>query len=333
MNLKTIINKGIKKTPGLKQLNEHHKFNSQFSYDKRFFRKNYSHSKENKEKLGYNMLLISHSLEKGMSNKNPRRFGGKKTTELIKMLSRYSLYSDYENDFAFINAINILRGYASFYEKMGWQESDEYKTVINNLREYKNIKQMDVGSHTIFKKDFIIDATIDYRQFLFSRHSVREFLPKKITDSDMEKAVEIAALSPSACNRQMCKVYYVNDKTKANKLIQLAQGFGGFEKDTINLLVVTFNINANYMIGERNQGWFNAGLFSMNLANALHSIGIGSCFCQFGNTVKEEETVKRILNIPSGERIAVFIAAGYYCDKMAIPYSPRKSLNDIYKKI
>lgn len=98
------------------------------------------------------------------------------------------------------------------------------------------------------------------------------------------------------------------------------------------MLVVAFVVNANYFIGERNQGWLNAGLFSMNLVNALHSQGIGSCFCQFGNSTKQEEQLKKLLGIPASERIAVILSAGYYCDKSIIPYSPRKKIGDVYRE-
>lgn len=200
------------------------------------------------------------------------------------------------------------------------------------LKNYSKTKKMNVGSFVLAKKDFEKDATIDYSRFLASRHSVREFSTKRLDEKDLKKAIETAILSPSACNRQMIKVYYVSDSIKSKKVIDAAQGFGGFEKDTINTLVVTFDINANYFIGERNQGWFNAGLFSMNLVNALHSQGIGSCFCQFGNSTKQEEKLKKLLDIPNSERIAVIIATGYYCDRCAIPYSPRKSIDDVYRK-
>ena len=71
----------------------------------------------------------------------------------------------------------------------------------------------------------------------------------------------------------------------------------------------------------------------MNFVNALHSLGIGSCFVQFGNSTKEEEKVKKIINIPKNERIAVFLATGYYNDKNLITASPRKNIKDIYKVV
>ncbi len=327
-----MIKKIIKRIPGAREVRDLVRSITEFSYDIRFFLKNYSHSKETKNKIGYNILLISHSLEKGMSNKKPRRFGAAKADELMRLIRKYEAYGDYENDFDFVNAINVLRNYAKFYEEKKWTDSEEHEKVSEFLKGYSDVAKMNVGSFVLEKKDFEKDATIDYRKFLASRHSVREFSTKKLDEKDLKKAIETAILSPSACNRQMIKVYYVSDSEKAKKVVSVAQGFGGFEKDTINTIVITFDVNANYFIGERNQGWFNAGLFSMNLVNALHSQGIGSCFCQFGNSTKQEEQLKKLLDIPASERIAVILSAGYYCDKSIIPYSPRKKIEDVYRK-
>ncbi len=327
-----MIKQIVKKIPLVKPIITKIKFNREYLYDKNFFKKNYSHSSPTKAKIGYNMLLISHSLEKGMSNKNPRHFGVAKVDELIKLIHDYESYGNYENDFDFVNAINVLRNYARFYETKKWTDTKEYKKVSDFLKNYSKIKKMNVGSFVLAKKDFEKDATIDYSRFLASRHSVREFSTKRLDEKDLEKAIETAILSPSACNRQMCKVYYISDYEKAKKVMNTAQGFGGFEKGTINMLIVTFDVNACYFIGERNQGWLNAGLFSMNLVNALHSQGIGSCFCQYGSTTREEEELKKLLDISSSERVAVVISVGYYCDRCIVPYSPRKSIDDIYRK-
>lgn len=330
--MKKSIKRKIISLPFIKAIITKLNINREYSYDQKFFTKNYSHSAPTKAKIGYNMLLISHSLEKGMSNKNPRHFGAAKVDELMKLIRDYESYGDYENDFDFVNAINVLRNYAIFYEAKKWTDADEYLKVSAFLKDYAKIEKMNVGGFILEKKDFENDSAIDYRKFLASRHSVREYSTKKLDEKDLKKAIETAILSPSACNRQMIKVYYISDPAKAKKVVNVAQGFGGFEKDTINTIIITFDMNANYFIGERNQGWFNAGLYSMNLVNALHSQGIGSCFCQFGNSAKDEEMLKKLLDIPASERIAVILSAGYYCDKSIIPFSPRKMIEDVYRK-
>ena len=326
------IRDAINKIPGANKAYQNIMLRKEYAYDRKFFYKNYSRSSESKNKIGYNCLLICHALEKGMSNKNPRRFGRAKIEDLIKLLEKYESYNDYKEDFAYVNSVSALREYAAFYEKKNWTDADEYSYVKQFLESRKGIKNVDTGSYVLKKIDFEKDSKINYKKFLASRHSIREFASRRIGGGDIKRAIEAAILSPSACNRQMCKVYYSTDKKIVEKIIKIGQGFSAFNKETINPLVVTFDINANSFVGERNQGWFNAGLFSMNLVNALHSQGIGSCFIQFGNKSFEEEELKKILNIPPSERVAVIIAAGYYCDENTVLRSPRKSIEDIYRE-
>ena len=319
--------------PGAKAIRKKLLFRSEFKYDKSFFKNNYSHSSSTSRKTGYNMLLIAHSLEKGMSNQKPRRFGVEKTADLMSLIKKYELEGGDRESFEYVNAVNTLRSYANFYKENNWEHCGELDKVEAFLRDYKNTPKMNAGRTTIKKSDFEKDASIDYKKFLASRHSVREYSPKIVSEKDIRAAIDAAILSPSACNRQMCKAYYIVDPEKRKKIIAMGQGFSGFNKSTINPIVITFDVNANYFIGERNQGWLNAGLFSMNLVNALHSRGIGSCFCQFGNTTTDERKIKSMLNIPDSERIAVIISCGYYCDESIITHSPRRKVNDTYRRV
>ena len=52
-------------------------------------------------------------------------------------------------------------------------------------------------------------------------------------------------------------------------------------------------------------------MFSTNFVNALHSLGIGTCFIQFANSSNEVEKLKELNEIPSKERISVILYAGY----------------------
>lgn len=323
------IKKLVKKIPGTITIIEYMKFKKEFIHDFNFFRKNYSYSKKTLNKSKYNILLIVHSLEKGMCNKKPRYFGKEKINELIKLLSE----SDDNNDYSIIMGINVLRSYCRFYEEHNWTDKEEYIKSLNFIKKYRNIKKINVGEFEIKKEDIIKNANIDYNKFLASRHSVRNFKNILLKKEDIDKALDAARKTPSACNRQMIKVYNITNKNAKEYVIKKGQGFSGFELDGINLFIITFDVNANYFIGERNQGWFNAGLFSMNFVNALHSLGIGTCFIQFGNSFKEEQEIKNTLKINESERIAVIVSAGYYDDISLIPYSTRKEIQDIYKEI
>ena len=113
-------------------------------------------------------------------------------------------------------------------------------------------------------------------------------------------------------------------------VINYSLGKGGLYLKGVNTFIITFDINRLKGKGERNQGYFNAGLFSNNFVNALHSLGIGTCFIQFANSVSDEEKLKNLNEIPSNERIAVILYAGYYDEKSIFCVSPRKDFEEIF---
>lgn len=326
-----MIKKIIKRIPGFKCISNIRK-NYDYNKDKRFFLKHYMYSKPiTKEKLEYDMLFEIHKLEKGFAvTKNQRPFGIDKVKRIIRDIEEYEKYS-FDDSFAYNLAYSSLSEYANFYEKKEWTAREEYNIVKEFLKN-KKYKHIDVGAFDHKKKDFIKNATIDYDKFISSRRSVRNYSNKKLQKNDIEKAINMAIKTPTACNRQMCKIYYINTKENKKVIEKYAQGLGLFDLTNANYFVITFDISANYFVGERNQGWFNSGLVTMNFVNALHSLGIGSCCIQFGNSFKQEKEVKKLLSIPENERIAVIVTAGYYDEISKIPYSSRKPIEEIYRE-
>ena len=142
----------------------------------------------------------------------------------------------------------------------------------------------------------------------------------------------MAKYTASACNRQYIKVHYYPTGQMRENVIKYAFGKGGFYLEGVNTFIITIDVNGLSGNGERNQGYYNAGLFSTNFVNALHSLGIGTCFIQFSNSVNEEVKLKELNQIPSNERIAVILFAGYYDDKSIFAVSPRKDTNDYLKE-
>ena len=113
-------------------------------------------------------------------------------------------------------------------------------------------------------------------------------------------------------------------------IIHFSIGKGGIDLKGVNTFLITFDVNGLCYYGERNQGYFNAGLFSTNLINSFHSLGIGTCFIQFSNSVEDEDKLKNLNNIPYNERIAVILYAGYYDEKSIFCVSPRKDVEEYF---
>ena len=247
------------------------------------------------------------------------------------LLNKELKYKNHEEHFSFLNGVNSLREYKNVYEKYNWLDKSIYKKVSNYLKNYENIPKMKTGAYILTKEELKNDYNIDYGKFIKSRHSTRNYKNIELNIEDIKKAIEFAKYTPSACNRQYVKVhYYPKGKMKEN-VIKYSLGKGGIYLEGVNTFIITFDVNGLYEKGERNQGYFNAGLFTTNFINALNSLGVGTCLIQFSNPVEEEEKLKQLNEIPANERIAVILFAGYYDDKSIFTVSPRKNI-DAYLK-
>ena len=302
----------------------------EYLYDKEFFKKHNMNTESNLNKLGYETVIHTHTLEKGMEHFELRPFAVKKTAYIIDLIKRQSKYEGFEKKFAYINGVNSLRAYKTIYEEHNWKDKNEYKTVTEFLKNYENVEKQKAGAYILTKKELESDYKIDYLKFVKSRHSTRNYKKEPLKIEDVKAAVEMAKYSASACNRQYIKLHYYPTGKMKDNVIKYALGKGGLYLDGVNTFIITFDVNGLTGAGERNQGYFNAGLYSTNLVNALHSLGIGTCFIQFANSVKEEDALKKMNDIPEYERIAVILFAGYYDEKSIFAVSPRKSVEEYF---
>jgi nitroreductase len=249
---------------------------------------------------------------------------------IIDLLKKQLNFEHYERLFSFINGINSLREYKKVYEEHNWTHKQEYKEVSDFLKDYKEIQNQKAGAYILTKEELKNDYDIDYEKFIKSRHSTRNYKNMPLKIEDIKKAINMAKYSASECNRQYIKVHYYPKGKMRRNVINYSLGKGGLYLKGLNTFIITFDTNGLTGKGERNQGYFNAGLFSTNFVNALHSLGIGTCFIQFTNSVSDEEKLKNLNEIPFSERIAVILYAGYYDEKSIFCVSPRKDFEEYF---
>ena len=321
----------LKKNDSLRKLIKGIKIRKDFRRDAKDFCSNYMEAKCGVPQLEYNTLLIVHSLEKGLSSKELRPFGKKKVLELIRVMSKFPENYTQKPNTPYIMGISILKRWKDTFDENAWEQDEVYNKVDDFLSITSHYDIVDVGSFKYTKAEALKYYGFDFLDAIKTRHSVREFSKINIKEEDIQYCVKAAIAAPSACNRQMCKVYRIANPQKIAALSDVIMGLGGFEREGVNFFVFTYDIAAFSFYGERNQGYFNTGLFAMNFANALHFKGIGSCFLQWGNTSKEDEIIREKLNIPESERIVVVLAAGYYKDETMSPCSYRKTVDEVYR--
>ena len=267
-------------------------------------------------------MLLVHSLEKGMCHKDKRPFGVNKALTLVNLLKKST--SEQTVSFEYKLACSVLMAWLLMWDNNGWNVSDIPSQVIEWIKTCKP-SELCAG---ITEYSYIPNT--EFADVVLSRHSAREFQNNQIRKKDLDFALSCFSVAPSACNRQMCKVYLVKDKNLRILLSKTILGLSGFDMETTTLFVVTYDNAALHYSGERNQGMLNAGLAAMNFVNGLHARGIGSCFMEWSNEAKEDAMIRKALKLKSSERIAVTIGAGYYVEKSIIPCSCRRPIDSVF---
>lgn len=287
---------------------------------------NYLEKSEKKGNVNYRAMLLIHSLEKGMCMPSLRPFGQKKAVELMDVLKRYTT----PNVFEYKLGVSTLAAWVSFFDEHDWKNDD----ICEEVRVFVSTKKIDYKAGCrVYNKPVAIFEEGNFEEVLLSRHSVRDFEDREISKDDLKFALRCFTEAPTACNRQMCKIYQVKNIDVKNLLHNTVLGVGGFNQDTMTYFIVTFDLAAFDFFGERNQGYLNAGLVAMNFVNGLHYRGIGSCFMQWANKRSEDLKVRNALGLSKSEKIAIVIGAGYYKKESIIPCSCRKNITDIFSVV
>lgn len=318
----------LKRNDSLRSIVKKGKIYREYLHDARQMSRYYLGASESRGKKEYRIMLLVHSLEKGMCMPNPRPFGYKKVVHLVHILSDYN--ESNKKDFEYKLGIAILKAWCSFCETHGWTEQKEYR-IASEYAQKNGIDDIAAGSR-IMSAPHITELS-SFDDVVFSRHSVRDFADIPLKEDDIQYALKCFLEAPTACNRQMCKVYYITNPNMKNTLDNTIMGVAGFNKKTVNYFVITYDTASLDYYGERNQGHLNTGLVAMNFVNGLHARGIGSCFMQWSNKYSEDLQIRKLLKLPESERIGIVIGAGYYLNESTIPCSFRKSIEDIYRVI
>lgn len=277
----------------------------------------------------YDILLKVHSLEKGFAMPELRPFGFKKAGELVDILM-FAKKNGFKS-FSVNLGESILFNWVNLFDEMKWKKDDfDYIKAKEFVSKYVEAPIYEAGC---MHKNYVECTDFNYEEFLHARHTFRDYEERILSDEDVEFCVTQALNVPSACNRQMCKIYDISAAQSKKTLLDIGLGISGISVDNAHFFLITYDMAAFSSFGERNQGYFNAGILALQFVQTLQYRGIGSCFLQFTKDVKAEEQLKNILGIPKSERIAIILSAGYIKTDNIIPASVKKPLGDMYKKI
>lgn len=173
----------------------------------------------------------------------------------------------------------------------------------------------------------------DFGSLVRSRRSVRQFTGDPLPDGCLQRAAELAAHSPSACNRSGARVWVAHDAALRERVLRLQDGHQGFADQASAIAVITVNTAVFHTVGERNQAWIDGGLFAMTFIYALHEQGLGCCCLNWAVTPAVDRAFKRLTGLPAHEAVVMLLAIGVPPEHYTVAHSPRRPLSEVLQTL
>lgn len=283
------------------------------------------HTDDDIQKMQYTLSRETHTIEKGMSMRNPRKgFGQQKVTNLIKRLGIYcDRYLVQDKNFLEY-PLSTIKNYIDYTHNTG-VDIPQIESSFNTLLSKAGFDMISgkAGVMIETKENILSKCNKDFESLLYSRHSIRYFSEEPVSDEIITRALELAQRTPSACNRQGW-LTHIYRAPQSVELIKWQGGSRGFEDEIKCAILVTANLKA-FLNHEVHQAYIDGGLYAMNLINALHSLGLGTIPLSCGFKYNQ---LKRITNfgIQNYEVPIIIIGIGNLTDCFKIAISERKPI-------
>jgi nitroreductase len=289
-------------------------------------------SKMQASQLQAKLLFYYHKIEKGLCMPGKRRlFGLEALPHITDALTTWEKSGNPLNDPIYVGAISSLESYLHLLEDEGLDPSNKVRSKVKEFLLTRTASSLN-ASTPISLLGTKTSSPISYSQFgelCQMRRSFRDFEDKIVSPDSVRKAVELAQLSPSACNRQPCKVYWVQNPSLKSELLSHQNGNAGFGHLAPVVMVITADASHFFGAIERQEPYIDGGLFSMSLLYGLQVQGLVSCCLNWCVEPAVDAKVHALLNISMSERIIMLMAAGHPKSETHVPRSHRKSIDNV----
>jgi nitroreductase len=161
------------------------------------------------------------------------------------------------------------------------------------------------------------------------RRSVRWFAQKPVRRDLIDKALEVGAQAPSACNRQPFQYRFFDDYDIVQRVINVPFGLAGYGHQVPVIAVVIGQQRHFFDERDRHLIYIDASLSVMGFLFALESLGLASCCINWPDIEEKERKLAELLNLAPDERPVMLIALGYPDPDGMVANSTKKSLNQL----
>lgn len=178
-----------------------------------------------------------------------------------------------------------------------------------------------------YKRDLSVPPSVDYEDLLElskRRRSVRWFRREPVPRELIRKAVDVASMSPSACNRQPFEFRVFDDPKLVDKVASLPAGTKGFHHNFPAIIVLVGKLRNYYGERDRHLIYIDASLAAMGFVYAAESLGLSTCCINWPDIEEYEQEADEVLGLKPDQRPVMFMAVGYPDPGGMVAYSQKK---------
>lgn len=305
-----------------------------FNYDAyRFLKYSGAFGCKTREQMRANIIMHYHVIEKGLTMPGRRLCFGKDI--VCKLMNKIMSFEDkYGSDDQVIHAVGVIKAYWELHRTSAEIQNDEdgfWRNLQDFLDKRSEIKAAVQPHYT--RAEFYKNKNAQFPEFAHARHTLRHYSTKILDIAKLRKAVQVAASTPTACNRQHCRVYCLSNKSVMAEVLAIQGGNRGFGHLADKLLIVTANLEDISLIRERTDLFINGGMFLMNLCYSLYYYEIAHCVLNWSRLPEEDLRLRKILKIKDSETVIAIITCGETPNEFDVCASPRKPSEEFFVEI
>jgi len=185
--------------------------------------------------------------------------------------------------------------------------------------------------YTSTRRDKLEVSIESMRSLSVFRRSVRWYQTKAVDRVLLEQAMEIARMSPSACNRQPFHFEVIDSEPLLSKVVSIPMGVRGYEENIPCLIVIIGHWENYFDERDRHVPYIDSSLAAMSFMFALETLGLSSCSINWPDIPYMEKKMASLLNLPSCQKPIMLMSVGYALDEGKIPFSEKKSTGQLLR--
>lgn len=166
-------------------------------------------------------------------------------------------------------------------------------------------------------------------QLALHRRACRWFDDRPVPRELIDKAVVLAGLSPSACNRQPFKFMIFDDPQLCQEVAAIPRGTPGWLHSIPCFIVIVGTLEAFDGDQDRHVPYIDGCLAAMSLQFALETLGISSCCVNWPDLAATEAQMTKKLGLKPYERPIMNLAIGYPDTAEKVPFSQKLPLDEL----